>query len=261
MKPELVARIVSAIFVIWAFAFCQNLHAQKKQEPESQPATTGRAMSVDLSDDFDGEFEIEWDVLRPDEEMVSLETNPGQLTLTTQRGSINGDSENDALTEGVYPKNFFLVPNELDESVDFQIEIKVSDFHPSGYYHQCGIMLYNDDDNYLKLGFEYHLGHDSGLAVTWGVEVDQESKFQWKDPGDTSELVLRLVRREDKFYGYAGKQEDELQLLFDAQEWDVDEGPQKVGLYAKNGGNPATDQIEVQFDYFRFTSEVEEIEK
>lgn len=233
------------------------LSAQEQKQKDDRSATAS-AMSVDLTDNFDGAFEIEWDILRPNPEYASLETNEGRLTLTTERGSINGNTETDALTQGVYPKNFYLVPNPLDEDVDFQIELKVSDFHPSGYYHQCGIILYNDDDNYVKLGFEYFRGNDSGLAVTWGVEVDQESRFQWKDPGETSELVLRLVRREGKFLGYAGQSAESLELFYEDQEWDVESGPQKVGFYAKNGGNPAADQIEIQFDYFRFTSEIDE---
>lgn len=236
----------------------QEQEKKEEQETDKSEPEKGQAMSVDLFDDFDGAFEIDWEVLRPDKEMVSLETNPGQLTITTQRGSINGNPEEDELSEGNLPKNFHLVTNPLAPDIDYQVEVKISDFHPSAYYHQCGIILYNDDDNYVKLSFEYHRPHPSGLSVTWGMEVDQESTFQGADPGETSELILRLVCRDGKLYGYAGKSVEELELMFDAKEWNVDSGPQKVGLYAKNGGNRAADPIEIQFDYFRFTSVVDD---
>ena len=52
-------------------------------------------------DAFDGKFALKWEPVRPDPTHISLEKNPGKLTITTQRGSIHGDEKNDAYGEGI----------------------------------------------------------------------------------------------------------------------------------------------------------------
>ncbi len=121
-----------------------NAFAQRERAEQLPPRT---AMSVDLLDEFDGIELIPWNVLRPDDSHASLTAHPGQLTITTQCGSIAGDTVTDPRAQGRFPKNIYLVDNPLDDDIDFQIETVVAGFDPVEYFQQAGIILYNDDDS------------------------------------------------------------------------------------------------------------------
>lgn len=74
-------------------------------------------------------------------------------------------------------------------------------FSPSTDYQQAGIILYGDDDNYVKLVF----GHDTAMGGT-AVEFTNESGASpWQLPKvgvNTPAIFLRLVKSGSTYLGY-----------------------------------------------------------
>jgi RNA polymerase sigma factor (sigma-70 family) len=108
-------------------------------------------------DGFDGRFGLNWKPIRPDPTHYSLAKNPGRLTITTQRGSIHGPN----LPAGKKPgegltKNIFVIDNPLARNADFIVTTLVVHFKPAKPYQQAGLILYNDDDHYLKWTYEFN---------------------------------------------------------------------------------------------------------
>ena len=109
-------------------------------EPEPEPG---------IREPFNGKLRLKWTIIRPDDKHWSLKKNKGKLTITTQRGSIHGETAKADLA-----KNLFLLKNPFSRSADFEVSVCVSDFEPTAFYHQAGLILYDDDDNYLKFVWE-----------------------------------------------------------------------------------------------------------
>ncbi len=100
-------------------------------------------------DGFDGKLGLNWKPVRPDPSHVSLTKTKGALTITTQRGSIHGEETKDAFGEGIKAKNLYVIDNPLAPGGDFVVTTCVSGFTPEMIYQQAGLIVYNDDDNYL----------------------------------------------------------------------------------------------------------------
>jgi RNA polymerase sigma factor (sigma-70 family) len=131
-------------------------------------------------DGFDGQFGLNWQPVRHDPSHASLAKNPGRLTITTQRGSIHGPTDDPkARANEPLTKNLFLIDNPLARDADFTATTCVVGFRPAKQYQQAGLILYNDDDNYLKWNYEFN---DDFL--TPAPEADREE----------SQLLMRGVR-------------------------------------------------------------------
>ena len=110
--------------------------------------------SLVLRDDFaNGPF-LDWQIVRPQPDHVSFTRNPGCLTITTQRGTIHGDEENDEVSRGIKAKNLFLIPLPPANEAQTSVTLHVRQFEPEASYQQVGLIFYNDDDNYLKWSLE-----------------------------------------------------------------------------------------------------------
>src|SRR5262245_57181729 len=92
---------------------------------------------------FNGKLRLKWTIVRPDDRHWSLKKNRGKLTITTQRGSIHGETAKNDLA-----RNLFLIRNPFNRNADFEVSVCIADFKPSAHYNQGGLLLYDDDDNY-----------------------------------------------------------------------------------------------------------------
>lgn len=186
-------------------------------------------------DDFDSSsLDSRWSWVREDNTHWSLTEHPGFLQITTQQGDIYYRTDaNDG-------RNILLTPIN---QTDFQISTKVS-FSPSENFHAAGILVYQDDDNYVYLG-----------RVV--VNGDQRIRFYAEEDGEIdisaySELATTYYCRITKFGDlYIG------QYSLDGNNWiEVHrvhaslENPQ-VGLMANNG--PSTIELPANFDYFEMS--------
>ena len=181
---------------------------------------------------------------------MSLDKHPGKLTIITQRGSIHGDEKHDEYGGGVQAKNIFVIDNPLSSGEDFAMTTCVENFTPQTPYQQAGLICYDDDDNYLKFGYEFCWPKGAGHTFTCVREIAAKSNFDVADakPGITK-YWLRIIKRGNK-YQYAYSYDGEDYVTVGEQTWG-DGKPKKLGLLAKNGGNPDVPELECQFDFFQ----------
>ncbi len=217
------------------------------QEPKKLKETVASADKPRRQhDSFTDQLGLKWKPVREDKTHWSLKKHAGHLTITTQRGTIHRDEKSDDVSGGLQAKNLFVIGSPIMGRRDFVLSTCLVDFQPSTHWQQAGLLLYNDDDNYAKFILEYN---GSARVLTVLTEVEQDSTILPNAaPEDTSKLFLRIVREGDKYQTQAsqdGKDYKNVQQF----EWKAD-GPFKIGLIAKNGGNPRADEIEARFDFF-----------
>ena len=206
--------------------------------------------AVVARDEFKKELRLDWIPIRNDPSHVSLEKFPGQLTITTQRGSIHEREETDPLSLGTLAKNIFVIENPLPSGADFVITTKVIGFKPDTRWQQAGLIVYNDDDNYLKWSYEFGgSGSRARLRLCILTETDARSLVSFhKAPENADNLWLRLTKR-DKGYQFSYSLDGEKFELTDLRGWG-DGKPTYLGIIAKNGGNKEAAEIDARFDFF-----------
>ena len=208
------------------------------------------APEIRLFDGFDGRLALNWQPIRHDPSHVSLDKHPGKLTIITQRGSIHVDEKNDAHGGGIQAKNIFVIDNPCSAETDFMMTTCIEGFTPQMPYQQAGLICYDDDDNYLKWGYEFCWPKGAGHTFTCVREVNQKSNFDVAEakPGITK-YWLRIIKRGNK-YQYAYSYDGEAYVTVGEQTWGEGK-PKKLGVLAKNGGNPDAAELECQFDFFQ----------
>ena len=145
-------------------------------------------------DEFDGKLGLNWKPVRPDPSHVSLTKTTGTLTITTQRGSIHGAGRRRTRSaRASRPRTSTSIDNPLAPGGDFVVTTCVSGFTPEMTYQQAGLIVYNDDDNYLKFGYEYNWPKQGGQAFCILTETDAKSDFHYIDQ-ESSGLKRYWVR-------------------------------------------------------------------
>jgi uncharacterized protein (TIGR03067 family) len=191
-----------------------------------------------LRDDFDSQLTLDWETIRPDPTHVSLKSNPGKLTITTQYGSIH--------KAPTTAKNLFLIdlPNGID---DFVVTTCIENFLPEEAWQQAGLLIYDDDDNYIKWGRE--CSHYGYAVLNIGRETEQIAKgINYPVEVSKDRFWLRISKR-GNLYQCAASLDGKTFTTYGVMPWG-DGSPKKVGLLAKNGNGTSEGEIEAQFDFF-----------
>ncbi|MCM3661082.1 DUF1349 domain-containing protein [Georgenia satyanarayanai] len=195
---------------------------------------------VDPTDEFDGSSidGCRWEIVRPDPEHMRVVD--GHLELDATTGDIYG-------TDNGTPSNF--VVQELDG--DWTVETKVDASTLTRQYEQGGLIVYVDDDNYVK--FDISARNNPGSALTLGLEALSEVGGVIQNPQpaaavDQAVWHLRLAKVGNDFtasYSADGEEWTEFPSIPNAPA----AASGKVGLFAL--GTASTDNRTVTFDYFR----------
>lgn len=127
-----------------------------------------------------------WSWVREDPTHWSLDDRPGFLRLTTQPGTLVGTGANDE-------RNLLLMPAPPG---DFYITAQLS-FTPTDNYHQAGLIVYQDDDNYVRLSRAYV--YDNYVELI--AEIDGSAVVTGVAEAATS-LTLQLWKNGDTYEGY-----------------------------------------------------------
>jgi regulation of enolase protein 1 (concanavalin A-like superfamily) len=224
---------------------CDTRAAEEKRPSEAD--------QFSMYDGFDGKLALKWEPVRHDPTHVSLIRHPGKLTITTQRGTIHGNEKADALSEGTQAKNLYLIRNPASEGSDFVMTTRIESFAPTAYWQQAGLMIYDDDDNYVKCDLEWNRQAPSEVVPVLLRETDQQSDFFSVRPEEESETYWLRVTKRGKLYRYAYSTDGENYAVVGEKPWG-NGAPKWVGIYAKNGGNPRAADIDAQFDFFEIRS-------
>lgn len=126
--------------------------------------------------DFSKKLDEKWSFVREDK--ADWRLKDGNLQLLSQPSNIWGKKN-----QGT--ENFLLRP--LPGKV-FTVEVTV-DFSPKNAYEQAGIMIYGDDDNYIKFDRELVKGKQSCTLV---LEKEAKPKAVKMTPFRDGPLQLRL---------------------------------------------------------------------
>jgi regulation of enolase protein 1 (concanavalin A-like superfamily) len=223
---------------------------QERAVPPSESKQGSRFLAID---EFDGKFTLNWKPVRPDPSHVSLEKTPGMLTIRTQRGTIHGEETRDELGEGIRAKNLYLIDNPLAPNTDFVVTTCVSGFTPEMSFQQAGLIIYNDDDNYLKFGYEFDWRKEQGqtfigVAETLGVPLH----YPVESESGLKRYWLRLTKRGDR-YEFASSLDGKEFRVHGEATWG-DGSPKRIGLVAKNGGNKDAGEMDANFEFFELKS-------
>lgn len=198
-----------------------------------------------VNDEFDG-TELDrcrWSqIVRHDPSLY--EVAHGALRVETPDGDIYGEDNSD-------PSNLFLQP--VVEG-DWTIETLVDASALNEQYQQAGLMVYLDDDNYVK--FDYLTQNSPGSAVSRSIELRSEIDGVVQNPQPNAADItsgiwhLRLTKTGSEYTGsYSGDGENWTELPDAVSNPAVSDGDGVgFGLFAL-GTNQTESQV-VAFDHF-----------
>jgi regulation of enolase protein 1 (concanavalin A-like superfamily) len=197
-------------------------------------------------DGFDGKLGLNWQPVRHDATHVSLTKNPGKLTITTQRGTIHGDEK--ARGEPL-AKNLFVIDNPLAKETDFVVTTCISSFAPFMAYQQAGLICYDDDDNYLKWGWEFDWHKGQGQTLYLVREIDANPEHHYVQAGSGWKKVWLRLSKRGNVYEYSASSDGKDFTVYGAKPWG-EGAPKKIGFLAKNGGQEGVPEIDACFEFF-----------
>jgi len=134
-----------------------------------------------------------WSWVREDPTHWSLTDRPGWMRITTQPGSLVGDGE-ELASMANDEKNLLLTPAPPG---DFFLTVRL-EFTPTASFHQAGLIIYQDDDNYVRLSRGYVYGEQ---YVEMTCEVNATADVTGVLEAATH-LELQLQKRGDIYEGY-----------------------------------------------------------
>jgi len=240
LDPEQTRQLLAAI---------RSSEAGRVANAQPAAATGSRFVAFD---GFNGKLGLNWKPVRPDPTHVSLTRNPGKLTITTQRGSIHGEEARDEAGNPIPARNLYLIDNPLADDADFVLTTRVDGFTPESTYQQAGLIVHDDDDNYVKWGYEYNW-RESGGQTFYGVteKAAVPTHHPVASESGLKRYWLRLTRRGDR-YEFASSLDGKAYRVHGEAIWGG--APKRIGLVAKNGGPPDIPEVDVPFDFFEVRS-------
>lgn len=235
--------------------FCVGIRADGAAAGEETTATQGQRSEKKAEagaearafDGFDGRLGLQWKPLRRDPTHVSLTKSPGMLIITTQHGSIHLGAERNRQRGTPAAKNIYLVDNPLPGGPGFVVTTCLDSFRPDTPYQQAGLIVFSDEENYLKWVCE---SSNSGVPVLNLLREVEASSSIKKLPlqGKPGRLWLRLTGR-GNHYRFASSTDGKSYTVHGELPWG-DGPPKQIGILAKNGGSRDAAEMDARFDFF-----------
>jgi alpha-glucosidase (family GH31 glycosyl hydrolase) len=189
------------------------------------------------SDSFTGStLGSQWSWIREDNTKWSLAANPGFMRITTQTGDIYGTSNN--------MKNILVQTAPVS---DYTISTKVT-ISPTANFHQAGLVVYGDDDNFVMLQRFYSTSYSPANQFMFKKEIaGSPTKY---NTGDTlgGTVYLKITKSGTSYSGYFSSDGTNWTQVGSALTGVSLTNP-KVGIFSASGGQ-APAGINADFDYF-----------
>jgi regulation of enolase protein 1 (concanavalin A-like superfamily) len=204
-------------------------------EGEDVVVLLSRNTASPYDDDFSSTtLDPKWHWIREDPTHWSLTDNPGYLRIVTQQKDI---------WQGNNSAPLLLQTFSADS---FEIRTKIA-MTPLENYHQGGLVIYEDDDNYVRFTFV----HRSGLMIVLAQEIDADFQSIAVPAPNASGFHLRLRKDGQDYTGYYS--EDGKDWVYVGQHSNVDIAPTEIGLSAFNAEWVTPIEIPADFDYFEMS--------
>jgi regulation of enolase protein 1 (concanavalin A-like superfamily) len=216
----------------------------------AQQASKSIPSGAVVRDNFDGQFDLSWNIQGENPLNWSLSEVPGTLTIKTEDGTYLRNRKD--------YKNLFLVPNTFSDTQDFLVTVCLVEFTPVEQWNQAGLVLWNDEDNFLTFAFEYRGGSQPVVAI----EVDGHPYFEWFHVEQNLERVwLRVIKQGnvcelfvsadgDSFTPAEAKSSYYDELENNRIEWPINFPVKSIGLFANNGSRYDALPVTASFDFF-----------
>ncbi|HEX8231631.1 MAG TPA: family 43 glycosylhydrolase, partial [Chloroflexia bacterium] len=227
--------------------------------PDDAPAT----QLEPYTDEFSGTVEPQWTWVRTPPTNTSTTENPGYFRFRTQAADLHQASNTAPVLVEDAPAGEFMVETKFEFNLN-----------PSGCcfnYQQAGIVLYQDDDHYVKLA---HASIWETRQIEWAKETGTTDPDRARTatygnsvigpPGamniQTTTTWLRIVKRINANTGeqyYTGYSSIDGTNWVRGATWTHNLSNLKIGLVAMGRGGPASDINDVRiadFDYVRVSS-------
>ena len=149
--------------------------------PTLTPTPTPTSIPSGHTDEFNSAtLDSAWSWVRQDSANWSLTENPGSMRIKCQSGDLWGGMNN--------AKNLLL---RNAPSGDWTMTTKLS-FNPSQNYQQAGLMVYKDDDNYVRL--TRHYGDYSGTGHIETVKEISGAPVSTDLASSDTSVYLKIVK-------------------------------------------------------------------
>ncbi|MGD8499956.1 MAG: M56 family metallopeptidase, partial [Phycisphaerales bacterium] len=204
-----------------------------------EPVTKANVLAFD---DFDGKLGLQWQIINPNPSNYSLAKKQGSLTITTKKGHFSKRNKK--------YENVFLIDSPATEGQDFQITTCISSFVPKALWNEAGILCWDDEDNYVKLVYEWA----GRPAFTVGHEVEAKDRYSYYSaPSRIEKLWLRITKRGNSCQ-CATSTDGESFALRSSVSWKKD-SPKRLGLFANNGSfwEGEVPDLDASFEFFEVT--------
>jgi regulation of enolase protein 1 (concanavalin A-like superfamily) len=190
--------------------------------------------AVDFFDDFNGEqLDGRWRWVREKPASWSVKAKAGYLMIKAENGDL----------EGSYNNNRNMLLTDVSAG-DFTIETRIEFFQPDTFAQQAGLIVYRDDDNYVRLTHVF----SEGEKIEMSNEIRGQINYERRGVG-SAVVLLRLTKKGDSYSGF---------FSLDGKAYapcgsftNNLGGSLKVGLIAFNTQAPAS--LPAYFAYFRMT--------
>jgi alpha-L-fucosidase 2 len=189
-----------------------------------------------VNDDFNTDtLGSQWSWVREDPTNWNLTSNPGSMMISPRVGDVYGQTNT---------ANNILLQNA---SGDFTIETKATySIKPHVSYQQGGLVVYQDDNNYVKVGWEA-TGSTSSSIQLLKESGGSTTSVSIANPSISNNIIwYRIVKNGDNYTAYYSTDGTNFTSVGSVSNT---LGNTKVGLYAINGSGTSTD-LNILFDYF-----------
>ncbi len=201
------------------------------EEAEKNAADTA-STTWNVTEDFSGgNLNSRWHWKRENRSRWSLQERPGFLLIKTENGDIWERTNN----------NRNLLYTEAEQP-DLMVETRL-EFSPVKNWQQAGLIIYRNDDNYVRMTF----GYIDGRKIEFSYENSGKFKFIQKNYRAVV-VYLRLLKKGNTCSGYFSEDGQNFTLI---GEYNINfTGKSRVGLIAFNGDG-SHDSAKAFFDSIR----------
>ncbi len=229
MKPSL---LITTILIVFTLSLVPA-DCAAGQPPEKKG-------TVPAFDDFDSKLGLKWDIVNPNPSNYSLTKKPGTLTITTKKGHFSKLNKN--------YENVFLIETPAVVGENYQITTCISSFKPQALWNQAGIICWCDEDNYVKLVYEWA----GRPAFTVGHEVGGEDRYTYQEASEGIEKIWLRITKLGSYYRCSTSTDGESFVLQSIVTW-KNELPKQVGLFANNGSfwRGEVPDLDASFEFFK----------
>ncbi|HBF35858.1 MAG TPA: hypothetical protein DDW50_00880 [Firmicutes bacterium] len=208
--------------------------------------TVNFTYNVTGSDEFNnGVLGAQWHWVREDPASWSLTSNPGSMMISPRQGDLYGTATD--------ARNILL----QNASGDWTIETKLTgSIRPHATYQQGGLIVYQNDDNYLKLEWEATGSSSSVIQVLKETNGSDTSAFSINGDAvssSTNTVWFRIVKSGSNYTSYYSTDGSSFTLIGTTS---ITLNNIQVGLITINGSSGTNTDLNILYDYFHTTTSI-----